>query len=125
MEKRNNGWIPGSSFPPREKDGDKSGKIFVWHAYQGVMLVRWDEYSRNPFHVYWMRVSDGTGTWIDASVTAPCKADSDALNCVLAMDVHGEILVTGYHQFSWNSDLTHWQRLPDAPGDYKALRKMQ
>ena len=125
MELRNNGWIPGSAIYPCETDGDKSGKIFVWHAYQGVMLVGWDEYGCNPFHVYWMRVSDGTGTWIDASVRAPRKQDSDALNCVLARNVHGEILVTGYHQFLWNSDLTHWQRLPDAPGDYKALRQMQ
>ena len=125
MEKRNNGWIPGSSFPPCEKDGDKSGKIFVWHAYQGVMLVRWDEYSRNPFHVYWMRVSDGTGAWIDSSVKSPSKEYSDMMNCVLAMDVYGEIRVTEFRQFDWNRELTHWQQLPDAPGDYKELRKMQ
>lgn len=125
MEKRNNGWIHGKSRLPDVADGDADGKVFVWHAFQGVMLIQWDDFTRNPFHVYWMRISEGTGPWIPAVERLPAKEDSDALNCVLAMDGHGGIRVTGYHQFGWNSDLVRWQQLPAPPSDYKELRKMQ
>lgn len=126
MENRNNGWIHGKSRLPDAADGDADGKIFAWHAFQGVMLTLWSAFSSNPFNVYWMRVSDGApGPWITAVERLPTKEDSDALNCVLAKNSHDGITVTGFHQFGWNSALTHWQRLPTPPSDYRELRKMQ
>ena len=125
MEKRNNGWIHGKSRLPDAADGDADGKVFVWHAFQGVMLIQWDDYAKNSFYVCWMRISEGTGPWIPAVEGLPAKEDSDALNCVLAMDRHGDIRVMGYRQFEWNGDLVRWQRLPAPPSDYRELRKMQ
>ena len=126
MEKRNNGWIHGKSRLPEAADCDAEGKVFAWHAYQGAMLTHWSEFCKNSFNVYWMRVSDSaSGPWIAAVERLPAKEDSDVLNCVLARDASGGISVTGFHQFGWNSALTHWQRLPSPPSDYKELRKMQ
>lgn len=126
MENLNNGWIHGKCRLPDAADGDADGRVFVWHAYQGAMLTPWNEFDRNSFNVYWMRVSDGASApWIAAVERLPTKEDSDALNCVLAKDMYDGISVTGFHQFGWNSALTHWQRLPAPPSDYKELRKMQ
>lgn len=126
MKNLNNGWIHGKYRLPDAADGDADGRVFVWHAYQGAMLTLWNEFDRNSFNVYWMRVSDGASApWIAAVERLPTKEDSDALNCVLAKDMHDGISVTGFHQFGWNSALTHWQRLPAPPSDYKELRKMQ
>ena len=126
MENLNNGWIHGKCRLPDAADGDADGRVFVWHAYQGAMLTPWNDFDRNSFNVYWMRVSDGASApWIAAVERLPTKEDSDALNCVLAKDMHDGISVTGFHQFGWNSALTHWQRLPAPPSDYKELRKMQ
>ena len=126
MENLNNGWIHGKCRLPDAADGDADGRVFVWHAYQGAMLTPWNEFDRNSFNVYWMRVSDGASApWIAAVERLPTKEDSDALNCVLAKDMHDGISVTGFHQFGWNSALTHWQRLPAPPSDYKELRRMK
>lgn len=126
MDNRNNGWIHKDSRLPAEADGDAGGNVIVWHAYQGAMLSQWHAFTKNSFNVYWMRVSDGiTSPWINATEREPTKEDSDALNCVLAKDGHGEISITGFHQFAWNRDLTHWLPLPLPPTDYKILRKMQ
>ena len=126
MEHLNNGWIHRESRLPAETDGDSTGKVFAWHAYQGVMLTRWDDFPKNSFNVYWMRLSEGIkAPWIAATERKPTKEDSDALNCVLARSSHGDISITGFHQFDWNSDLTHWLSLPLPPSDYKELRKMQ
>jgi hypothetical protein len=125
-EERNNGWIHGKSRLPTEADGDGSGKVMVWHAYQGAMLCRWDEYSKNPFFFYWMPVSDATDKpWIKAAEKGPTKGDADALNCVLAKDRHDDISVTGWHQFGWNNTLVCWLPLPGPPSDYIELRRMK
>lgn len=126
MENRNNGWIRGESRLPCEADGDKNGKVLAWHAYQGAMMCRWDYYTKNQFHVYWMPIADATARpWIVAAERLPTEEDADALNCVLAKDDQGEISVTGWHQFGWNNALSHWQRLPEPPGDYRELRRME
>lgn len=100
---------------PDSTDGDAAGKIFAWHVYQGVMLIRWDEYGRNRFFAGWMRMADGTGAWIDAQERAPTRADADVHSCILARTVYGETIVTGYHQIGYNGAITHWQRLPEGP----------
>ena len=125
MENRNNGWIHKNNRLPKAEDGDADGKVLVWHAYQGVMLTDWLACSKNPFCVYWMRTRDGIGQWTKATDRLPVEDDTDAQNCVLVKDRYGSISVTGWHQFNWNSTLTHWQRLPAPPGDYRELRKMQ
>lgn len=123
---RNNGWINGKSRLPCETDGDETGKIFVWHAYQGAMLCRWDHYTRNSFHVYWMPIADTAGKpWMVAAEKMPTKEDADGLSCVFAKDIRGEISVTGWHQFEWNKSLTHWKPLPEPPSDYRELRRME
>lgn len=126
MENLNNGWIHRESRLPAETDGDSTGKVFAWHAYQGVMLTRWDDFPKNSFNIYWMCLSEGIkAPWIVATERKPTKEDSDALNCVLARSSHGDISITGFHQFDWNSDLTHWLSPLLPPSDYKELRKMQ
>ena len=52
MENLNNGWIHRESRLPAETDGDSTGKVFAWHAYQGVMLTRWDDFPKNSFNIY-------------------------------------------------------------------------
>ncbi len=125
MERRNNGWIHGKSRLPSEADGDINGKVLAWHAFQDVVLVRWDQFPLNRFNVYWMHLSTlDEIPWIDAMERLPTKDDADKLNCVLVMDWQGEISVTGYHQFAWNKTLTHWRSLPPPPSDAKELRHM-
>lgn len=66
MENLNNGWIHRESRLPAETDGDSTGKVFAWHAYQGVMLTRWDDFPKNSFNIYWMCLSEGIkarGSW--------------------------------------------------------------
>ena len=126
MEKQNNGWIHRKSRLPSAEDGDSTGKVIVWHIYQGAMLTRWDDYTKNPFNVSWMRISDWTTTpWISATETMLTKEDADTLNCVLARNKGGDISITGFHQFTCNNDLTHWMKLPVPPSDYRELRRMQ
>lgn len=125
METQNSRWIHGKSRLPSKADGDTSGKVLVWHAFQGAMLTRWNEYSSNRFNVYWMPLSAlDSCPWICAMEKPPTKDDADMLNCVLIKDRFGNILITGYHQFTWNSMLTHWRRLPEPPSDAKELRQM-
>lgn len=120
-----NGWIRRSDRLPAQEDGDSQGRVFVWHVYQGVMLAPWNEFLNNSFHAYWMPLADDPhSTWINAAEKLPTKQDADALNCVLARSVHGENMVTGYHQFGLNRTLVLWKRLPDPPSDHRELRKM-
>lgn len=123
---RNNGWIHGKSRLPGEADGESDGKVLVWHAFQGAMLTRWDEYTNNRFNIYWMPLSALDHIpWICAMERPPAKDDADALNCVLVKDRRDSITVTGYHQFAWNQSLTHWRPLPGPPSDAKELRQMR
>lgn len=125
MEHLNNGWIHGKSRLPCEADGDESGKVLVWHALQDAMLVRWDQFPSNHFYVYWMPISAlDEQPWINAMEKLPTQDDADKLNCVLVMDRHGHISVTGYHQFAWNRTLVRWRPLPGPPSDARELRKM-
>ena len=89
------------------------------------MLNHWNDFEKNSFNVYWMRIEDGiVWPWINAMEKLPAKEDADAQNCVLSLNGHGEISITGYHQFGWNSGLLYWQRLPAPPSDYKELRRI-
>lgn len=118
------GWVRGSLRLPGSADGDQTGKLLVWHAYQGAMLTTWWDYPTNRFHVYWMPLSslDETG-WIEAADKLPTVNDADALNCVLVEDHRGDLKVTGFHQFGWNKMLVRWHRLPCPPQDAKELRQ--
>lgn len=125
VQRRNNGWIHGKSRLPCEADGDHDGKILVWHAFQDAVVVSWNQFLHNRFHVYWMRIADlDDNPWICAMEKLPTQSDADKLNCVMVMDQEGHVNVTGYHQFSWNRTLTHWRTLPPPPSDAMQLRKM-
>ena len=117
------GWIRGSLRLPGSADGDQTGKLLVWHAYQGAMLATWWDYPTNRFHIYWMPLSALDPGWIEAADKLPTVNDADALNCVLVEDRQGDLKVTGYHQFSWNKMLVRWHRLPSPPQDAKELRQ--
>lgn len=124
MERKINGWIHRESRMPAEADGDSTGKVFAWHVYQGVILTRWDDFAKISFNVYWMRISEGINDpWIAVTERKPTKKDSDAHNCVLAKSSHGDVSITGFHQFEWNSDLTHWLHLPLPPIKKTAKKK--
>lgn len=121
---RNNGWIHRDVQLPTHDDGNANGLLFAWHVYQGVLLCHWNDFVKNRFNVYWMRIADDTADpWMDAMEKFPTKEDADMMNCVLAKNCYDEISVTGYHQFSQNSTLSHWKRLPTPPSDYRELRK--
>lgn len=123
--RRNNGWIHRNSRLPRVEDGGEHGQVLVWHAFQDAVLARWDQFTANRFHVYWMPLSDlDDMSWINAMEIPPREEDADKLNCVMALDAQGHISVTGYHQFRWNKTLLYWRKLPGPPSDAKRLREM-
>lgn len=122
----NDDWIPCGEKQPVEADGDKNGKIFVWHAFQGVMLTRWDRLAENRFHAYWMPIHSATkDKWILRGTRLPTAADADACGCVLVWDCHEGNRITGWHQPASDGGITAWQRLPGPPSDYQLLMKMQ
>lgn len=122
----NDDWIPCGEKQPVEADGDKNGKILVWHAFQGVMLTRWDRLMENRFHAYWMPILPETkDKWILRGTRLPTAADADACGCVLVWDCHEGNRITGWHQPASDGGITAWQRLPGPPSDYQSLMKMQ
>lgn len=109
-----------------EADGDENGKIFAWHAFQGVMLTRWDRLKENRFHVYWMPICAETDEkWIARETRLPTSDDADAYGCVLVRDCYNGNRITGWRQLASDGGITVWQRLPDPPSDYKSLITMQ
>lgn len=56
--------------------------------------------------------------WISVNERLPTAKDADVCRCVIAWHRHNGTVVTGYRQVRDNPYLTHWQRCPDAPGDY-------
>lgn len=125
MKKQNDGWIHREFRLPAETDADADGRIMAWHVYQGAMLVRWNEFCKNAFNVCWMRISSCASPWIKSTDRPPTKADSDALNCVLAKNCHDEISIAGFHQFEFHRDLTHWKPLPAPPNKEAALKQQK
>lgn len=122
--RRNNGWIHRNDRLPTKADASESGKLFAWHVYQGAILCHFSDFTKNAFHVYWMRFTDEmVEPWINAMEKLPTKEDADMMNCVLAKNRYEEVSITGYHQFHHNSALIAWKRLPTPPSDYRELRK--
>lgn len=126
MENLNNGW-DSQGEPSACRDRRRStGKVLCVARLSGCDAYTMGRFPQELVNIYWMRLSEGIkAPWIVATERKPTKGDSDALNCVLARSSHGDISITGFHQFDWNSDLTHWLSPPLPPSDYKELRKMQ
>lgn len=109
------GWIPRSGKRPTEADGDENGRVFVWHEFQGVMLMRWDRLMENRFYAYWTPIRPATdGRWIPVRERLPTAAEADVYGCVLVRDGNGN-RVTGWRQPESDGGITDWQRLPAPP----------
>jgi len=126
MKRPNNGWIVSASRLPTADDADRWGMVFVWHTFQGVMLVHWTMVESNRYFSCWMQVRQGIRRkWVKASERVPTEDDGDMMHCVLAKDKHGKKSVTGWHQFGWNTSLIQWAALPGPPENWHELRKAE
>lgn len=115
-------WTSCEDELPGEADADEEGRVFVWHAYQGVMLSRWDRVTENRFHSYWMPIRLTAQAWIPKTLRTPKAEDADAQGCVLVRHAHEGIRITGWHQVMYDSGIMDWRTLPAPPGNNKALR---
>lgn len=120
-----NVWIHRDKRMPGKADGRSGGRILAWHAYQGAMLVKLDDFANNPFYVYWMCIIHAAvNLWVKTRAQLPTKNDADEMNCIFAVDAYGDISITGYHQLKPDGGWLYWQGLPQPPSDYRELRKM-
>lgn len=46
-------WHDKQYQPPRAYDADEQGNVLAWHAYAGMMIVRWETALMNGFITYW------------------------------------------------------------------------
>ena len=108
----NNGW--------RELDAcPETGRILVWHVYQGVMVVDAEAAKKNRFHAYWQKVPE---SWIRTADRLPDKADADAYDCVIVKDKWDDIRMIGWHQVpAMACEIVSWQSMPVPPNDYMEL----
>lgn len=105
-------WIDVAGHAPPAGTGER---VLVWHEYQGAMLEYAEFVCQNPFFTHWMPLSEVEGGWISAQSRKPTKNDADPMGCVLIKCTLRGIMVTGWHQFSNDGNITHWQRLPEKP----------
>lgn len=90
-----------------------SDVILVWHVYQGVMVIPCEKYATNPFFTHWRGVDENA--WVKRAERMPGKKDADPLNCVIARDELGNVVVTGWHRVDDDGDFTQWQTPPPPP----------
>ena len=48
------GWIDVRDRMPAESDADRSGRVLVWHAMNGVMVTGWWRLEENCYITHWM-----------------------------------------------------------------------
>lgn len=111
-----NGWTHFSEAEPDES-ACLYGWLLIWHVYRGVVTEGWMKRHNTPMYTHW-RPMPRTG-WISAAERRPTAADADIMQCVLARHEFDGLRVTGWRQFRRDRYLTHWQRTPEPPVDYK------
>lgn len=114
-----NGWIPFSEAEP-EESACLYGWLLIWHVFQGVMAERWEERHFTPMFTHWRHMP--RKGWISAAERRPTADDGDIHECVVARHEIDGIRVTGWRQFQNDRYLTHWQRTPEPPVDYREYR---
>ena len=115
----NNGWKDISTCPCGDKPED-ARMVLVWHVFQGFIVCSTRDAPENRFNVYWREPPE---EWIDPHDRLPTKDDADEQNCVLIVDSHGEMRVTGWHQIQDTESAMKWAARPEPPSDYKILRR--
>ena len=115
-----NGWTLFSEKEP-EESACLYGWLLIWHVFHGVIAEKWENRHDTPMFTHW-RPMPRTG-WISASDRQPTEEDADIMQCVLTRHQFDGLRVTGWWQFRCNKYLTHWQRTPEPPVDYKEHRK--
>lgn len=119
----NNGWISIKDRRPQRGDGDCNGYVFVWHAFQGAILLSWDRLANSRFNLYWMPTDAAHhGQWMDTALYMPAPEDCDEQQCVLAQCSEHGLRVVNRHLIA---GYPAWQRMPKPPPDYKELRHIQ
>lgn len=116
----NNGWIE-LAHDPIAAGIDPDAYILVWHAHQGVLVYLCRNCRDNPCNSYWQEVNQSA--WTDSKRRLPTKADADELDCVIARNRWGDILMAGWHRFANEDSLVSWQAPPAPPDGYLELRK--
>lgn len=51
-------WIPTRDLKPGKDDGDSSGCVLAWHAYNGVVIAAVENVQRNNLYTHWMKVPE-------------------------------------------------------------------
>lgn len=59
MTDEQRGWIDVRERAPEEKDADATGRVLVWHALNGCMLIGWFKVTDNRFITHWKRSPEG------------------------------------------------------------------
>ena len=96
--------------------------VIVWHVYSGVMVEQRDRATSNRFMTHWREIDDEA--WISTRERKPTKEDADQYDCVISRNRWGDVAMAGWHRFEHETDLTHWQRTPPPPHDFRELRNI-
>lgn len=110
-----NRWINCREQLPQEEDGDKEGRVLVWHRMGGAMEMQ-VEHVGGEYVGHWQRMPGFTdGRWISFVDRGPEREDADAQGCVIAWQsrrgariVHIGNLVNGIY--------SRWMPCPGRPG---------
>lgn len=61
--------------------------------------------------------------WICAMEHLPTAEDADDWGCVLVWHRYQGPMITGWRQVQNNGHMTHWQRTPAAPENYRDIHR--
>lgn len=52
-------WIDVRDRLPESSDADRTGRVMVWHALNGVMMTGWFRLAENRFITHWRKSPEG------------------------------------------------------------------